>query len=142
MVFLTNGYRLLFYIEYRVGLVVALSRSLTPTILNLIIQVSLTLAKDRFIRLKSSMLYVKPKVWLSRAGDDDHPLKWGCDCAVSISSRSRSSWRSQKKEGKKIKKLKKLTKTSTTEIWLLGRVCRMHRKNGSRWIEYHNQLIS
>ena len=51
-----------FYIEYRVGLVVALSRSLTPTILNLIIQVSLTLAKDRFIRLKSSMLYVKPKV--------------------------------------------------------------------------------
>ena len=92
-----------FYIEYRVGLVVALSRSLTPTILNLIIQVSLTLAKDRFIRLKSSMLYVKPKVWLSRAGDDDHPLKWGCDCAVSISSQGVVEGVKKKRE-KKLKK--------------------------------------
>jgi hypothetical protein len=42
----------------------------------------LTLSEDKFARSKYGMLYVEPKVRLSRAGDNDHSLKLRGDCAV------------------------------------------------------------
>ena len=40
-----------------------------------------TLSKDRFTSI-ACMLYVKPKVRLSRARDNNYSLKLRCDCAV------------------------------------------------------------
>ena len=45
-----------------------------------------TLFKDRFIRLKCIMLYVKPKVRLAKAWDNDYLLKLRCNCAISFVS--------------------------------------------------------
>ena len=42
-----------------------------------------TLSNDRFTKSKYDMLYVKPKVRLSKAGDNKYSLKLGCDCVVS-----------------------------------------------------------
>ena len=41
-----------------------------------------TLFEDKFARSKYGMLYVKPKVRLSRARDNNYLLKLECDCAV------------------------------------------------------------
>ena len=59
-----------------------LSRSPDPTTLKFISQVWLALSKDKLARIKSSMLYVKPNVRLSRARDNDCSFKLGCDCVV------------------------------------------------------------
>ena len=45
-----------------------------------------TVSKDRFTRGQYGMLYAKPKVRLSRAGNNDYSLKLSCDCVVSFVS--------------------------------------------------------
>ena len=45
-----------------------------------------TLYEDKFARSKYGMLYVKPKLQLSRAKDSDHSLKLRGDCVVSFVS--------------------------------------------------------
>jgi hypothetical protein len=47
---------------------------------------NLTLSKDRFTRNKDGMLFGKPIVWLSRAGDNDYLFKLRCDCVVLFDS--------------------------------------------------------
>ena len=56
------------HIEYKSEIVYVLSRSPATITPNLIIHVWLTLSKDRITETKYGMLYVKPKVQLSRAG--------------------------------------------------------------------------
>ena len=45
-----------------------------------------TLSKGRLTRIKYKMLYVKPKVQLSRVGDIDYPLNLRCNVVVSFVS--------------------------------------------------------
>jgi hypothetical protein len=130
LVFLSNGHRLLlFKLNTRVGSVYVLLGSPAPTNPNLIIQVWITLTRDRLTKIKSSMLYDKPKVWLFRARDNDYTLKLECDCAVLFISQLVV-------EGvKKRLERSKLAKTLTTKTWYLGRVYRRRHKIDNRWIE-------
>ena len=68
----------------RIASVYVLSWSLAPATPDLIIQVWLRLPKDMLTKIKFGMLYVKPKVWLSKTGDNDYSLKLGCGCVVSF----------------------------------------------------------
>lgn len=62
LVFLSGGHHLLsFILHMRAGSIYVLSRSPTPTIPNLIIQVLFTLSKDRLTRIKFGMLYYNLK---------------------------------------------------------------------------------
>ena len=80
------------------------------------------------------MLYVKPKVRLSRAGDNDYLLKLGCVCAVLFIFQAIVE--GVKEEGEK----RKLAKTLSTKTWYLGRFYRMRRKIGNSWIEYQQPI--
>ena len=129
LVFLSNGHcLLLFILKMRARLIYVVSRSPTHATPNLIIQVWLTLSKDRLIRSKYGMLYDNPKVRLPR--DDDCSLKLGYDCAVWFISQGVVE--EVKKRGEKTK----LAKTLTTKTWYIWNVYRMHCKSGYRWIEY------
>ena len=72
-----------------------------------------TLSKNMFTRIKSGMLYVKPKVQLSSAGDNNYSLKLRRDCVVSFVS-SQAIFEGVKKRGIK---LSKLAKSLTTKTW-------------------------
>ena len=56
------------HIEYENKMGICFVKSPAPTTPNFIIQVWLTLSKDRLTRIKFVMLYVKPKVWLLEPG--------------------------------------------------------------------------
>ena len=87
------------------------------------------LSKDRFSKIKYDMLYIKPKVWLSRARDDDYFLKLGCDGVVSFAFQVVVEGVEKRKEKSK------LVKTLTTKTWYLEMIYRMHSKINNRWIE-------
>ena len=85
--FLGGNHRiLLLLLSARAGSVYVFLGSLALATPNAKIQVSFMLSIYRFTRIKSGMLYVKPKVRLSRSRNNDYPLKLGCDCAISFIS--------------------------------------------------------
>lgn len=94
-----HGVMVWFILNMRAGSMYVLSWSPTRATPNVYIQVWLTLSKDKLTRIESSVLYVKPRVRLSRAWDNDYSLKLGCDCAISCMSQ----WRVEgvKKRGRK-----------------------------------------
>ena len=85
---------------------------------------------NRLTRIKFGMSYVKPKVQLSRARNDDYSLKLKCDHVASFISQGVVE--GVKKRGK----ISRLAKILTTKTWSLGRVYRMCNKIGNRWFEY------
>ena len=91
-----------------------------------------SLSKDRLTKIKSSILYVKPKVWLFWVGDNyNYSLKLGSYCVVSFVYQAIVE--GVKKKGKK---LNKVVKTLTTETWYLEKIYSMCHTIGNRWIEY------
>ena len=89
------------------------------------------------IGLPKSSMVCSPKVWLSRARDNDYLLQLGCDCAVLFISQAILVERIKKRGGKS-----KLAKALTTKTWYLGRGYRMWRKLAVGGSRIDNHLTS
>ena len=77
-------------------------------------------------KFKSIIMYVKSKVWLSKARGNDYSLKLGCDCTISFTSQGVVE--AIKKRGGK----NKLPKTLITKTWYLRKVYRRRPKIDNR----------
>ena len=88
-----------------------------------------TLSKDRLTRIKASILYMKPK--LLTAANHDTMLNLGCDCGVCFLNTL---------EARIVKKHGRPKKLAPIKVWFVGRVYRMRRKFGNRWVEYRDPI--
>ena len=131
LVFLSGGHHLLsFILHMRAGSIYVLSRSPTPTIPNLIIQVLFTLSKDRLTRIKFGILYYNLKFYyLEPRITIIHWIGMWLYDIIYLSIKKRGGGETQNTKSAK-----------TIKTRYLRRVYRMQHKIGNRWIEYQHHL--
>ena len=85
-----------------------------------------TLFKDQLTRIKVGILYMKPSKLLSTANLDTM-LNLGCDCGVCMNTHE-------------ARIVKKKRRGMPIKVRFVGRVYKMRRKFGNRWVEYKDPI--
>ena len=85
------------------------------------------LSKDCLTRIRVGILYMKPKLLI--VANHDAMLNLNCDCGVFLFNTPKARIAGKYDRPKRLAPIK---------VWFVGKVYRMHRNFGNRWVEYRD----